>query len=101
MVVVWNHAGRSIIRFHSPLPYWDYWSTVERIDQYRRFDLTVLWHQHNEHRIIFPELVFAIDYLLFRGREALPVVISALSYIGLWAVLSTAVYRTKLPLVVR
>jgi hypothetical protein len=101
MIVVWNHAGRSIIGFHSPLPYWDYWSTVERIDQYRRFDFSVLWHQHNEHRIIFPELVFGIDYLLFRGREVLPVVISALCYIGLWAALSAAVYRTKLPLLAR
>ena len=33
MAIVWWHFGRTIIRFYSPLPYFDYWNTVTKIDR--------------------------------------------------------------------
>jgi hypothetical protein len=97
MAIVWIHFGRTVIQFYSPLPYWDYWDTVSKIDQYRQLDIRVLWQQHNEHRIVFPEIVFAADYLFFRGREILPIALSAFFFFSIWLVLSRALLRDKLP----
>src|SRR5437868_12368174 len=58
-VIIWVHFGRVIIRFYSPLPYRDYWNTVAQINNYRHLDIGVLWQQHNEHRIVFPVIIFA------------------------------------------
>ena len=95
--IVLVHFGEIIIRFYSPLPYWDYWDTVSRIERYRRFDIGVLWQQHNEHRIVLPEILFGADYIFFRGREILPLAISVLCYAATWAILAAALYGTKLP----
>ncbi|HEY3457847.1 MAG TPA: PrgI family protein [Bryobacteraceae bacterium] len=97
MAIVWIHFGRTVIRFYSPLPYWDYWDTVGKIDRYRQLDIRVLWQQHNEHRIVFPEIVFAADYLFFRGREILPVALSAFLFFSIWLVLSRALLRDRSP----
>jgi hypothetical protein len=59
-----------------PLPMWDYWITVMHLPQYERFQFSVMLPQHNEHRIIFPELVWAADYLCFRGRQILPIALN-------------------------
>jgi hypothetical protein len=96
MVVVWVHFGRIVIRFYSPLPYFDYWDTVGKIDHYRHLDMSVFWQQHGEHRIVFPEIVFAVDYLFFQGREILPIALSAFCYFGTWLILCAALYRNKL-----
>ncbi len=89
-LIAWVHFAAAQIRFYSPLPFYDYWNTVSKISSYRRFDFTVLWEQHNEHRIIFPEIVFAADYLFFRGREILPSVLSNVFYASIWLVLSAS-----------
>lgn len=101
MATLWVHGARAIIRFYSPLPYWDYWNTVGELEGYRHFDLAVLWRQHNEHRVFFPNAIFALDYILFRGREVLPIVFSALFYLGTWLLLSAALYRSEPALFVR
>jgi hypothetical protein len=101
MAIIWIHFGRTIILCYSPLPYFDYWDTVKQIDHYRHLDIGVLWQQHNEHRIVFPEIVFAVDYILFRGLENLPLALSAFSYFATWLILSGTLYRNKLPLFVR
>ena len=102
MVTVWLHFGRVLIRYYSPLPYWDYWDSVTHIDNYRHWNFGVLWQQHNEHRIVFPEIVFAVDYLHFHGREIFTLCLSAFCYFGTWLTLSAALLRsTLLPLYVR
>jgi hypothetical protein len=101
MLIVWAHFARVIISSYSPLPYWDYWDTVKQIDHYRHFDISVLWQQHNEHRIVFPELIFASDYIFFQGREILPAALSAFFYFGTWLIFSAVAYRDNLPWFVR
>lgn len=102
MAILWIHFGRMVIGFYCPLPYFDYWDTVPKLDRYRHLDIRVLWQQHSEHRIIFPEIIFAADYLFFRGREILPIALNAFFYCGLWLLLSMTQYRNRrIPLFVR
>jgi hypothetical protein len=56
-------------------PLLDYWRIVANIPRYERFDLSVFWIQHNEHRIVFPELAMAADALFLSGRATLPLVL--------------------------
>lgn len=80
---------------YSQIPVADYW----RIPQFWANDKTVhwanLWVQHNEHRIVFPELFFATDMLLLHGRMYLPIVVSGLCYLGVWLVLVWAAYSQR------
>ena len=101
MAIAWVHTGRTVIRFYSPLPFWDYWDTVKQISHYRHFDLSVYWQQHNEHRIVFPEIIFAADYILFRGREILPTVLNVAFYVATWLILCGVLYRTAVPRLAR
>ncbi len=80
-----------IISFYTPLPIRDYWRVVQNLQDYRAFHLSVLWKQHNEHRIIFPEIIFAADMLLCRGRMLLPIVLSFICYAATWLLLSSTV----------
>jgi hypothetical protein len=83
-----------IISYYTPLPTWDYfWRLILNVNEYRSFHVSALWIQHNEHRIIFPELVFAADVLLLHGRLILPLVISFLCYAATFAVLASTVCR--------
>ncbi len=70
------------------LPVMDYWRVPEQLRHILAFDPRFLWFQHNEHRIVFPDLVFALDVLLFHGCRVLPLVVSFLCYAGSWAILA-------------
>ncbi len=91
----WVHTIRAMVHTYNPLPVWDYWRVVQYFDRYKAFDFSVLWIQHNEHRIVFPEIVFATDMLLFHGRQILPLVISLLCYFLVWIVLLAAFRSDK------
>ncbi len=82
---------RRIVDFYNPLPVWDYWDIVLKLSAYQSSHWSVLWMQHNEHRIVFPELVFAADLLWLHGRMVLPLVTSFLCYLGTWIALSWTV----------
>ncbi len=86
---------QTIINYYTPLPTWDYWRVVFNLTEYRSFHLSILWVQHNEHRIVFPELVFAADMLLLHGRLILPLTVSFVCYFATWAVLSFPVYEDR------
>jgi hypothetical protein len=58
---------------YTPVPTWDSWRSVQYLDQLLRFDLRHFWVQHNEHRIVFPEMIYALDYIFFRGVLLLPI----------------------------
>lgn len=83
----WFETVHRILRYYDPLPVWDYWRTAVFVDDYRAFHIGALWRQHNEHRIVFPEIVFAADYLLLHGRQLLPLALSFLCYFANWLVL--------------
>lgn len=54
-----------VIVYHSPLPFWDQWQGITLDEILDRFFL-----QHNEHRLIFPRLVFIADILFFSGSNS-------------------------------
>ncbi len=84
-----------IFRYYNQLPVWDYWRIPENLAKYQAFDVTILWKQHNEHRIIFPELVFVADMLLWHGSEILPLLVSVATYVGIWVALSFVLFSVK------
>ncbi len=75
------------------IPTEDYWRVVQNLKQIQSLDFRFLWHQHNEHRIVFPDIVFALDVLLLHGRRILPIVVSFLCYLGSWLILARLVSR--------
>ncbi len=87
MVLHGLETVRRIMHYYNPLPVWDYWRVPEHFSQYKSFDVRVLWKQHNEHRIVFPEIVFAADTLLWHGRMILPLAASFICYLATWLVL--------------
>lgn len=80
-----------IVAYYCPLPVQDYWRVPQNLAEYQHFHLGVLWRQHNEHRIIFPEILYAIDILMAHGRMILPIVCSCIAYSLVWGVLSLTV----------
>jgi hypothetical protein len=66
------YTGRAIWLDYTPIPIWDTWRCVQYVDQLLRFDLSHFWVQHNEHRIVFPEMVYALDFIFLKGRLLLP-----------------------------
>ena len=91
----WSLTIRRIIRDYNPLPVWDYWQAAEHLQRYKAFDFSVLWIQHNEHRIIFPESIFAADMLLFGGHQIFSLAVSFGCYLGIWIVLAWTVNSDK------
>jgi len=85
---VWND--------YSQLPVEDYWRIVQLWSNPHAIRWTNFWEQHNEHRIIFPELVHVTDMLLLHGRMYLPIAVSGLCYLGIWCVLAFTVYSQKM-----
>ena len=102
MVLHWYQTAILIKHFYNPFPVWDYWRVVSDYPSLKAFHFDVLWRQHNEHRILFPEIVFQLDMFLCHGRMLVPLVISSFCYTGIWAVLSYCVLSDKsLPLTMR
>ncbi len=84
----WIATVHRIFDLYVMLPVMDYWRVPEQLRHILAFDPRFLWFQHNEHRIVFPDLVFALDVLLFHGCRVLPLVVSFLCYAGSWAILA-------------
>ncbi len=84
-----------IVHYYCALPVWDYWRTVENLGAYQHLYLPALWRQHNEHRIIFPEIIFALDMLMLHGRQTLPIMVSFFSYGLAFAVLAANFWSEK------
>jgi len=77
--------------YYSTTPVGDYWRVPENLHDYQTLRLATFWRQHNEHRIIFPEIIFALDMLVAHGREILTIAVSFLFYAATWALLSLTV----------
>ncbi|HEX4748972.1 MAG TPA: hypothetical protein VH302_05470 [Bryobacteraceae bacterium] len=89
LFVSWALLLQRTIRYYCPLPAFDYWRVPYNLYFSKTQGLSIFLRPHNEHRIIFPEIVFLLD-LLFRGRLILPIVVSFCCYIGTWLVLAWA-----------
>ena len=70
-----------------PLPAWDEWDLWSRY-LVEHYSLRWFFEQHNEHRLVVPSLLFAIDRQLFHAREWFLLVCSfalqAVSAVMLW-----------------
>ncbi len=86
---------RYIGAYYMPMPQGDYWRVAQFLKAYQTFQWDVLWKQHNEHRIVFPEIVFAIDMLREHGRMVLPTVCSIFCYLLTWGILCFVVVRDR------
>ncbi len=80
----WGATIYRITQLYVAIPTWDYWRVAANASNIRAFDFRYLWQQHNEHRIVGPDIVFAIDLLLFHARRILPIVLSFVFYLGCW-----------------
>ena len=87
-ILNWSLTIWSIVRDYNPLPVWDYWQVAQHLERYKALDLSVFWIQHNEHRIVFPEAIFAADMLFFHGHQIFSLVVSFCCYLGVWIVLA-------------
>lgn|GEM_PF-1927235 len=95
MAFNWFETVQRIVHCYTAAPVEDYWRVAGNLHSYRAFDLRVLWMQHNEHRIVFPEIVFALDMLLWRGRLILPLAVSFLCYLSIWIVLAQTLFTDR------
>ena len=84
----WGTTIYRITQLYVTIPTWDYWRVAEFATDMRAFDFRYLWLQHNEHRILGPDIVFALDLLLFHARRILPIVVSFVCYFGSWVLLA-------------
>ncbi|HEX7362884.1 MAG TPA: hypothetical protein VF283_20525 [Bryobacteraceae bacterium] len=91
MLYNWFQIIHRMVDYYMPLPIWDYWRVVEDFPQFKTLHLHFLWRQHNDHRIIFPELVFLLDMLLWHGRQFLPLLVSFLCYLFTWGTIAWAI----------
>ena len=91
----WFQTIRAIFRDYNPLPVWDYWRVIQNYERYKAFDFSVLWMQHNAHRIVFPELIFAADALLFHANQVLTLVASFICYAIVLATVAIALRSDK------
>lgn len=68
------------------IPFWDQWDVIYLFDKYDRGDLTFsdFWAQHNEHRLVFPKLLFLLLGLIsnynVRYEIAMNVILALINY---------------------
>jgi hypothetical protein len=84
-----------VLTDYSQIPVFDYWRIPQLWANHTAIHWSNLWEQHNEHRIIFPELIDVTDMLVLHGRMYLPIAVSGLCYLGIWAVLAFTVLSQK------
>ena len=54
-----------IFNNYTSVPQADMWSNFELIYEFEKQNYAYLFSQHNEHRILFPRLIYLLDYYLF------------------------------------
>lgn len=91
----WTQTIESILRFYTPLPVADYWRPIYDLAHYKTEGFSLFLRQHNEHRIIFPEVVYVLDAVLWRGRLILPLAVSFLCYLCTYLLLAATVLRDR------
>lgn len=92
VLLSWTAVVQRVIRYYTPFPSWDYWRVIYDANFHKSFGFQIFLKPHNEHRIIFPEIIYQLD-LLLRGRLILPIVCSFLFYAMTWVVLAYVIGR--------
>lgn len=95
MVFNWLETVQRILHCYTAAPTGDYWRVALYAPRYRAMDMSVFWTQHNEHRILFPEIVFALDMLALHGRHILPLAVSFVCYFSSWLVLAWTLFSDR------
>jgi hypothetical protein len=96
------YTARAIRLDYTTVPIWDSWRSVQYLPQLLKFDLRHFWIQHNEHRIVFPEIVYSLDYIFFRGEQLLPIAVNIACQLAQIALLWWLLWRMKdMPLAFR
>jgi hypothetical protein len=65
------------------------------LPRYEKFDLRVLWIQHNEHRVLIPELIYIADDMMLGAHEYLPIVLSALFQAATFGILGWVIWSDR------
>lgn len=79
-VYVAGWTAADLLFLYHPLPFGDYWDFLHHLTRYLAGELqpSELWAQHNEHRILFPRLVFLADAQWFGGTSVFTIAVSCL-----------------------
>src|ERR1700736_1730721 len=66
-----------VILLFQPLFFGDAWNAVDHYQLFINgdYELSYLFSQHNEHSIVVPRLIFLLDFLLFRGRNVVNIIL--------------------------
>jgi hypothetical protein len=89
------YTARAIRLDYTAVPIWDSWRSVQFLDQMLGFDIRHFWVQHNEHRIVFPEIVYSLDYIFFQGVQTLPIACNIACQLGQLALLGWLLWRMQ------
>lgn len=95
LIYIAFRTGWNIAEYYTPFPIWDYWRVAEDLPALQSGHWGFLWRQHNDHRVVFPELVFMADMVLWHGLKILPLILSYLCYVGAWLLASLSVFRDR------
>ena len=64
------------IKYYQPLFSGDGWNTVDHYEVFKTgdYDLSYLFSQHNEHRIVFPRFIFLADFVFANGLNKINII---------------------------
>jgi hypothetical protein len=73
---VFGRALHDTLMWYSPVPFADQVTSVWLTNQWvqHALPLTTVWRWHNEHLIVFPQILYLIDIILFGNRNSFLVV---------------------------
>ena len=92
-IYVFATTTAMVIRSWSAIPYWDQWDNLI-FSPAKVFSLWLI-EQHNEHRILFPRLVFAIDTFAFAATNKFDFFCNLTIPLGLAALIVTVMHRSS------
>jgi len=69
-----------ILRHYPTFPFGDHWIWLARL--YERGPLGAIWSQYNEHRLVFPGVLFFLDHRYFGSVNGLLIIASMLFQAG-------------------
>lgn len=85
------------IGIYNPLPWHDEWATVNfLINLKNNFPyIDGFFSLHNEHRLFFPRIIYAIDFFIFHGLNIFTYSFSILLFIGINLIISKVIITYK------
>jgi hypothetical protein len=77
-----------VAQYAVAVPFWDQWELVPLLDKtyHRALTLHDLWAQHNEHRILFPQIIMLLLARLTRWNIHYELAVNILLALGIFAV---------------